>query len=59
MAVEAVRPARAHQFEDADQQSAASSLGMWAFLATEIMFFGGLFAGYGLPFTFSSCVRGR
>ncbi len=41
-----VRPARAHQFEDAGQQSAASSLGMWAFLATEIMFFGGLFSGY-------------
>ena len=42
----AARPARAHQFENADQQSAASSLGMWTFLATEIMFFGGLFAGY-------------
>src|SRR5271167_2151320 len=36
----ATRPARAHQFEDADQQSAAGTLGMWAFLATEVMFFG-------------------
>lgn len=36
----------AHQFDDARQQYAAASLGMWVFLVTEIMFFGGLFAGY-------------
>ncbi|HWG59687.1 MAG TPA: cytochrome c oxidase subunit 3 family protein [Candidatus Acidoferrales bacterium] len=36
----------AHQFEDIEQQREASSLGMWAFLVTEIMFFGGLFASY-------------
>jgi cytochrome c oxidase subunit III len=36
----------AHQFEDAEQQREAGSLGMWVFLVTEIMFFGGLFAGY-------------
>lgn len=36
----------AHQFEDADQQREAASLGMWAFLVTEIMFFGGVFAAY-------------
>lgn len=36
----------AHQFDNLDQQREASSLGMWAFLITEIMFFGGLFAGY-------------
>ncbi len=36
----------AHQFDDATQQHDAGTLGMWAFLATEIMFFGGLFAGY-------------
>jgi cytochrome c oxidase subunit 3 len=36
----------AHQFEDAAQQYEASTLGMWAFLLTEIMFFGGLFAGF-------------
>ena len=31
------------QFEDAAQQHEAAQLGMWTFLATEIMFFGGLF----------------
>jgi cytochrome c oxidase subunit 3 len=36
----------AHHFEDAEQQYQASTLGMWAFLVTEIMFFGGLFAGF-------------
>jgi cytochrome c oxidase subunit 3 len=36
----------AHQFDDPEQQHEASSLGMWIFLATEVMFFGGLFAGY-------------
>ena len=36
----------AHQFEDQEQQHEAASLGMWVFLATEVMFFGGLFAGY-------------
>lgn len=36
----------AHQFDDPDQQHEAASLGMWAFLITEIMFFGGLFAAY-------------
>ncbi|MFQ5637768.1 MAG: cytochrome c oxidase subunit 3 family protein [bacterium] len=38
--------ALAHHFEDMDQQFEASSLGMWTFLITEIMFFGGLFCGY-------------
>src|SRR5208283_2764576 len=38
--------ALAHQFEDLQQQHEAASLGMWIFLATEVMFFGGLFAGY-------------
>src|SRR5262249_23521502 len=36
----------AHQFDDYQQQQEASTLGMWAFLATEILFFGGLFLGY-------------
>ena len=35
-----------HQFDDAEQQVEASTLGMWAFLATEILFFGGLFLVY-------------
>jgi len=36
----------AHQFDDIDQQHESSSLGMWIFLATEVMFFGGMFLGY-------------
>lgn len=36
----------AHHFDDADQQRDASALGMWLFLVTEIMFFGGLFTAY-------------
>ena len=36
----------AHQFDDVEQQHEASSLGMWVFLATEVMFFGGMFLGY-------------
>jgi len=38
----------AEQFDDLEQQHEASSLGMWVFLATEVMFFGGLFAGYAI-----------
>src|SRR6187200_1140857 len=38
--------ALAHQFDDPQQQIDASTLGMWAFLATEVLFFGGLFAAY-------------
>lgn len=38
----------AHHFQDAEQQFEASTLGMWAFLITEVMFFGGLFAGYAI-----------
>src|SRR6202163_3791510 len=36
----------AHQFDDLEQHREATSLGMWVFLATEILFFGGLFAAY-------------
>ncbi len=36
----------AHHFDDLEQQHEASTLGMWAFLATEIMFFGGALAAY-------------
>jgi cytochrome c oxidase subunit 3 len=39
-------PTFAHQFDDSEQQHEASALGMWLFLVTEIMFFGGLFTGY-------------
>lgn len=40
------RPELRHHFADVQQQRNAASLGMWVFLATEIMFFGGMFAGY-------------
>lgn len=36
----------AHQFDDLRQQQESATLGMWVFLVTEIMFFGGLFAAY-------------
>ncbi|MEP6811247.1 MAG: cytochrome c oxidase subunit 3 [Chthoniobacterales bacterium] len=35
-----------HQFDDATQQREAATLGMWLFIATEILFFGGMFLGY-------------
>ena len=35
-----------HHFGDLEQQRQSATLGMWVFLITEIMFFGGLFAGY-------------
>ncbi|HET7872114.1 MAG TPA: cytochrome c oxidase subunit 3 [Terriglobales bacterium] len=39
-------PALAHQFDSMAQQQDASTFGMWVFLLTEIMMFGGLFAAY-------------
>jgi cytochrome c oxidase subunit 3 len=35
-----------HQFDDPAQQREAATMGMWLFLATEILFFGGMFLGY-------------
>ena len=35
-----------HHFDDLHQQYEAANMGMWAFIAQEIMFFGGLFCGY-------------
>jgi cytochrome c oxidase subunit 3 len=43
---ELTAPYVAHHFDDAAQQHEASALGMWLFLLTEIMFFGGLFTAY-------------
>jgi cytochrome c oxidase subunit 3 len=34
------------QFEDIEQQTHTATLGMWAFLATEVLFFGVLFTSY-------------
>ena len=39
-------PAHQHHFQTMDQQLEASTLGMWIFLVTEVMFFGGLFLTY-------------
>ena len=39
-------PALAHHFEDLGGQKEAASLGMWLFIAQEVMFFGGLFLAY-------------
>jgi cytochrome c oxidase subunit 3 len=39
-------PALQHHFANMDQQRDAASLGMWLFLGTEIMFFGGMFLAY-------------
>ncbi len=39
-------PAREAQFDDLEQQTEAAHFGMWLFLSTEILFFGGLFGAY-------------
>ncbi|HZR59069.1 MAG TPA: cytochrome c oxidase subunit 3 family protein [Terriglobales bacterium] len=39
-------PALLHHFATAQQQRDTASLGMWLFLATEVMFFGGMFCAY-------------
>lgn len=39
-------PALLHHFAEPEQQRDAANLGMWVFLATEVMFFGGLFCAY-------------
>lgn len=35
-----------HHFENLEQQHESATLGMWVFLVTEVMFFGGLFLAY-------------
>ena len=39
-------PALQHHFGNLDEQKEASTLGMWLFLAQEVLFFGGLFLAY-------------
>lgn len=39
-------PALLHHFATEQQQRDSASFGMWIFLATEVMFFGGLFCAY-------------
>ena len=41
-------PRLQHHFQDLDQQHEAATLGMWLFLVTEVMFFGGLILAYSL-----------
>ena len=45
-AISAPESALAHQFESLEQQKEAATLGMWVFLVTEVLFFGGLFIAY-------------
>ena len=44
----ASQPGLAHHFDSYEQQKDSATLGMWTFLVTEILFFGGLFAAYAL-----------
>src|SRR5580692_11061079 len=41
-------PHQQHHFATMEQQFDTAKLGMWLFLATEILLFGGLFVGFGL-----------
>jgi cytochrome c oxidase subunit 3 len=41
-------PHHQHHFTTMEQQFDTSKIGMWLFLATEVLTFGGLFAGFGL-----------
>src|ERR1041385_4149800 len=52
----------AEQFDTIEQQHEAARLGMWIFLATEVLFFGGLFLAYTVyrslyPETFAAASR--
>ncbi|MFO0961831.1 MAG: cytochrome c oxidase subunit 3 [Phycisphaerales bacterium] len=53
-------PHLAHHFDSMEQQFDSAKLGIWLFLATEVLFFGGLFVAYGIlrmrfPEVFSYC----
>lgn len=39
-------PVLGHHFDDIEQQRSTMRLGMWMFLVTELMFFGGVFVAY-------------
>src|SRR5690242_5654523 len=41
-------PRLQHHFDTLEQQQHAATLGMWVFLMTEVLFFGGLFLAYTL-----------
>ncbi len=53
-------PYLAHHFDTIEQQDYAARLGMWLFLATEVLLFAGLFLGYTVyrwlyPGTYQAC----
>jgi len=54
-------PAQQHQFESMVQQQESVTLGMWLFLVTEVLLFGGLVYGNGLHYksTRIAFYRGR
>jgi cytochrome c oxidase subunit 3 len=41
-------PGLQHHFTEMSQQFDAAKIGMWLFLVTEVLLFGGLFVGYGI-----------
>src|SRR5689334_11283907 len=41
-------PMLQHQFDSPEQQQESAAFGMWLFLVTEVLFFGGLFFAYTL-----------
>src|SRR5512140_1186996 len=43
-----------HHFSEPEQQAEAGKLGMWLFLVTEILLFGGLFVGFSIMQTMHS-----
>ena len=45
-AVKFIKHKVAHHFDSAEQEFEATKLAMWAFLVTEVLFFGGLFVAY-------------
>ncbi len=45
---EAASPHLRHHFESMEGQKEASTLGMWVFLVTEVLFFGGMFTAYAI-----------
>lgn len=62
MSEAAIHHIRAEQFDDIEQQHEAAKFGMWVFLATEVLFFGGLFLAYTVyrylyPDTFAAASR--
>src|SRR5579872_3092795 len=41
-------PHHQHHFATMEQQAETTKIGMWLFLATEVLLFGGLFVGFGM-----------